>query len=111
LRSWLLDSGERRYFFAGDIGYFHGFAGLRRRFAPIDVALQPIGAYEPRWFMRYQHMDRARRPEPSAGECRRGSTSPRRPSAGPCLPAPAVTGRFRVVSGRGFAGLSAAALC
>jgi N-acyl-phosphatidylethanolamine-hydrolysing phospholipase D len=55
--SWLLDSGERRYYFAGDSGAFHGFAEIGRRFAPIDVALLPIGAYEPRWFMRFQHMD------------------------------------------------------
>lgn len=57
--SWLLDSGERRLYFAGDSGYFHGFAEIGRRFAPIDVALLPIGAYEPRWFMRYQHTDPA----------------------------------------------------
>lgn len=55
--SWLLDSGSRRYYFAGDSGYFHGFAEIGRRFAPIDLALLPIGAYEPRWFMRYQHVD------------------------------------------------------
>jgi L-ascorbate metabolism protein UlaG (beta-lactamase superfamily) len=58
--SWLLDGGERRYYFAGDSGYFPGFAEIGRRFAPIgsiDVAFVPIGAYEPRWFMRYQHVD------------------------------------------------------
>lgn len=57
--SWLLDSGERRYYFAGDSGYYHGFAEIGRRFAPLDVAFVPIGAYEPRWFMRYQHTDPA----------------------------------------------------
>jgi N-acyl-phosphatidylethanolamine-hydrolysing phospholipase D len=57
--SWLLDSGDLRYYFAGDTGWFHGFAEFGRRFAPIDVALLPIGAYEPRWFMRYQHLDPA----------------------------------------------------
>ena len=57
--SWLLDSGETRYYFAGDTGYFYGFAEFGRRFAPIDVAMLPIGAYEPRWMMRYQHMDPA----------------------------------------------------
>ncbi len=57
--SWLLDNGERRYYFGGDSGYFHGFAEIGRRFPGIDVALLPIGAYEPRWFMRYQHMDPA----------------------------------------------------
>jgi N-acyl-phosphatidylethanolamine-hydrolysing phospholipase D len=57
--SWLLDSGSRRIFFAGDSGYFGGFAEIGRRFGPIDVALLPIGAYEPRWFMRLQHMSPA----------------------------------------------------
>ena len=57
--SWLLDSGRRRYFFAGDSGYFPGFAEIARRFAPIDVAFLPIGAYEPRWLMAYPHMDPA----------------------------------------------------
>ncbi len=57
--SWLLDSGERKYFFAGDTGYFHGFTEYGKKFGPIDVAMLPIGAYEPRWFMRHQHMDPA----------------------------------------------------
>lgn len=55
--AWLVDSGDYRYFFAGDTGYFEGFAEYGRRFDPIDVAMLPIGAYEPRWFMTYQHMD------------------------------------------------------
>ena len=57
--SWLLDSGRRRYYFAGDSGYFPGFAEIGRRFGPIDVAFLPIGAYEPRWFMAYPHMNPA----------------------------------------------------
>jgi N-acyl-phosphatidylethanolamine-hydrolysing phospholipase D len=55
--AWLLDSGRNRYFFAGDTGWFAGFEEYGRSFGPIDVALLPIGAYEPRWFMRYQHMN------------------------------------------------------
>ena len=55
--AWLVDSGDHRYFFAGDTGYFEGFGEYGRRFGPIDVAMLPIGAYEPRWFMAYQHMD------------------------------------------------------
>ncbi len=57
--SWLIDSGKRRYYFAGDTGYFHGFAEYGRRYGPIDVAMLPIGAYAPRWFMQTQHMDPA----------------------------------------------------
>lgn len=57
--AWLIESDRRRYFFAGDTGYFHGFAEFGRRYPGIDAALLPIGAYSPRWFMRYQHMDPA----------------------------------------------------
>ncbi len=56
--SWLLDSGDYRYYFGGDTGYFHGFREFGRRF-DIDVAMLPIGAYEPRWFMEWQHMNPA----------------------------------------------------
>ena len=57
--AWLLESEKHRYFFAGDTGYFHGFSEFGRSFEDIDVAMLPIGAYEPRWFMRYQHMNPA----------------------------------------------------
>lgn len=56
---WIVASAERTYFFAGDTGYFHGFKEIGKRFGPIDVAILPIGAYEPRWVMRYQHMNPA----------------------------------------------------
>jgi L-ascorbate metabolism protein UlaG (beta-lactamase superfamily) len=46
-------------YFAGDSGYCPYFAEIGRRFPRIDLALLPIGAYEPRWFMRPQHMDPA----------------------------------------------------
>jgi N-acyl-phosphatidylethanolamine-hydrolysing phospholipase D len=55
--SWMIESGDRRYYFAGDSGYYQGFAEIGRRFPGTDVALIPIGAYEPRWFMSPQHMD------------------------------------------------------
>ncbi|WP_337098243.1 MBL fold metallo-hydrolase [Paenibacillus sp. YIM B09110] len=42
-------------YFAGDSGYFQGFKEIGSRF-PIDVALMPIGAYEPEWFMGPQHV-------------------------------------------------------
>lgn len=44
-------------YFAGDSGWCPHFAEIGRRFPRIDLALLPIGAYAPRWFMRTQHMD------------------------------------------------------
>jgi L-ascorbate metabolism protein UlaG (beta-lactamase superfamily) len=42
-----------------DSGYGdgHHFRTARRRFGPFRLAVLPIGAYEPRWFMRNQHMN------------------------------------------------------
>ena len=42
---------------AGDTGYFSGFKEIGRRFPGIDAALLPIGAYDPRWFMKPVHVD------------------------------------------------------
>jgi N-acyl-phosphatidylethanolamine-hydrolysing phospholipase D len=54
---WSIEVAGRRVYFAGDTGWFGGFAELGRRCGPHDAALLPVGAYEPRWFMRYQHLD------------------------------------------------------
>ena len=46
-------------YFAGDTGYGDGriFREMRRRIGRPDLALLPIGAYAPRWFMSTQHAD------------------------------------------------------
>jgi L-ascorbate metabolism protein UlaG (beta-lactamase superfamily) len=49
----------RRIFFAGDTAYAPFFRDVRQRLGPIDLALLPIGAYEPRWFMQAVHMNPA----------------------------------------------------
>jgi len=46
-----------RIFYAGDTGYHPEFGEIARRHGPFDLALVPIGAYEPRWFMQPVHMD------------------------------------------------------
>ena len=57
-------SPDCHLFFAGDTGYSPDFVDIRRHFARehapqhgggFDLALLPIGAYEPRWFMKDQH--------------------------------------------------------
>jgi L-ascorbate metabolism protein UlaG (beta-lactamase superfamily) len=49
----------RRLLFAGDSGYAPHFRQIQDRLGPPALALLPIGAYEPRWFMRDIHMDPA----------------------------------------------------
>src|ERR1700733_9254630 len=46
-------------YFAGDTGYGSGnnFREIRRRIGEPDIALIPIGAYAPRWFMCDQHVN------------------------------------------------------
>lgn len=57
--SWVIRDGAARIYFCGDSGYHRGFEEIGRRHGPFDVALMPVGAYEPRWFMRPVHMDPA----------------------------------------------------
>jgi N-acyl-phosphatidylethanolamine-hydrolysing phospholipase D len=56
---WVVRHPELSFFFAGDTGYSKDFADIRRRFGGFDLAAIPIGAYEPRWFMKIMHLDPA----------------------------------------------------
>jgi L-ascorbate metabolism protein UlaG (beta-lactamase superfamily) len=50
----------RAWWFAGDTGYDPALFGeIRRRLGAPAVAMIPIGAYEPRWFMAAQHCNPA----------------------------------------------------
>ena len=57
---------DLHWYFAGDTGYSKDFADTSARFAErhteargggFDLALIPIGAYQPRWFLAAQHVD------------------------------------------------------
>ncbi|HEY9155313.1 MAG TPA: MBL fold metallo-hydrolase [Opitutaceae bacterium] len=53
---FFLRLGQRTLHFVGDTGFNPTlFGDIRERLGAPDVALIPIGAYEPRWFMRGQH--------------------------------------------------------
>ena len=56
---FIAEIAGRKIFFAGDTGYSKDFEDIAARFGPVDLALIPIGAYEPRWFMRPVHVDPA----------------------------------------------------
>ena len=63
---WAVFAPDLHWYFAGDTGYSSDFAQTRQRFADrqtpalgggFDLALLPVGAYEPRWFMQHQHVN------------------------------------------------------
>jgi L-ascorbate metabolism protein UlaG (beta-lactamase superfamily) len=58
---FMLRTAAGLVYFAGDTGYGDGaiFRAMHARYGPVDVALLPIGAYAPRWFMAAQHTDPA----------------------------------------------------
>ncbi len=56
---FFIRSGTTTIYFAGDSGYCDWFKTIRDRCGAPDLALLPIGAYEPRWFMQSQHMNPA----------------------------------------------------
>jgi len=56
---FLIEAGGHRIFHAGDSGYGAHFREIGSRLGPIDLALLPIGAYEPRWFMQDIHVNPA----------------------------------------------------
>jgi L-ascorbate metabolism protein UlaG (beta-lactamase superfamily) len=53
---YMIQTADRLVYFAGDTGFGGHFASIRERFGAPRLALLPIGAYEPRWFMSPVHM-------------------------------------------------------
>ncbi|MGA2736035.1 MAG: MBL fold metallo-hydrolase [Bryobacteraceae bacterium] len=53
---YAIECNERLIYFAGDTAFGPHFAQIRERFGSPRLALLPIGAYQPRWFMSPVHM-------------------------------------------------------
>ena len=58
---FVIDTPAGRILHVGDSGYGEGhhFRSAKEQHGPFRLAILPIGAYEPRWFMRDQHMNPA----------------------------------------------------
>lgn len=56
---FVIEAAAKRIYFAGDTGYGTGniFRRIGETFGSMDLAILPIGAYDPRWFMAAQHCD------------------------------------------------------
>lgn len=57
--SYVVEAGGTRIFHIGDTGYHDGslYETLGAEHGPFHLAVLPIGAYEPRWFMSDNHMN------------------------------------------------------
>lgn len=56
---WFLKSPSLSVYHAGDTGYSNDFVVTQERLGTPDVAFIPIGAYEPRSYMKNQHVNPA----------------------------------------------------
>ncbi|TGK05716.1 MBL fold metallo-hydrolase [Leptospira selangorensis] len=55
--SYMIKIGDKRVYFGGDAAYSSHYSEIKNRLGNPDISLLPIGAYEPRWFMRLVHMN------------------------------------------------------
>jgi N-acyl-phosphatidylethanolamine-hydrolysing phospholipase D len=54
---WFMKSSERSLYHAGDTGYSEDFKETRKLLGSPDIAMIPIGAYAPQWFMSFSHVN------------------------------------------------------
>ena len=55
--SFVIKTSRGNLYFAGDTGYSPHLQSTGDRHGPFAVSLLPIGAYEPRWFMKDVHLN------------------------------------------------------
>ncbi|WP_317128394.1 MBL fold metallo-hydrolase [Hymenobacter radiodurans] len=56
---WVLGTSRGNLYYAGDTGYGAFFKEIGQRLGPIELAILPIGAYRPEWFMAPIHISPA----------------------------------------------------
>ena len=54
---WVVKHPRLNFFFSGDTGYSDDFKEIGKRLGPFDFSAIAVGAYEPRWFMKAQHIN------------------------------------------------------
>ncbi|MGB0935016.1 MAG: MBL fold metallo-hydrolase [Alphaproteobacteria bacterium] len=54
---FVVQNQRHKVLFGGDAGYSNDFKRIYDQFGAMDLALLPIGSYEPRWFMHPVHVD------------------------------------------------------
>ena len=54
---WFIKNNDHSLIHLGDTGYTGDFKEINKRLGSVDLALIPIGAYAPRWFMKFSHMN------------------------------------------------------
>ena len=57
--AWVIEYAGHRIIFGGDFGYSKDLADAAERFGGFDLAMIPVGSYEPRWFMKTMHVNPA----------------------------------------------------
>ncbi|RZK16328.1 MAG: hypothetical protein EOO56_20195 [Hymenobacter sp.] len=55
--SFLIKTGDRLIYFAGDTSYADHFDHIEQTFGPLDIVLMPIGAYKPAFMMHLSHVN------------------------------------------------------
>ena len=54
---YVIETANKKIYFGGDSGYADHYKQTHEKFGAMDLAFLPIGAYAPRSFMGYAHMD------------------------------------------------------
>lgn len=55
--AYVISADTRKILFVGDAGYSSIYKKIYKTYGPLTLSILPIGAYEPRWFMKDFHMN------------------------------------------------------